>query len=65
MFSKRCKEHMFDEENMTRWQHFKRAMGFALMSWGICWRVVVHAFIPCLYTRYASNKFKEVAKTLK
>ena len=54
-----------DYEGLTRVQHFKRAMGFAWMSWGICWRVVVHAFIPCLYTRYASNKFKEVAKTLK
>lgn len=63
MFSKMCKDHM-DYEGLSRWQHFKRAIGFAWMSWGICWRAVVHAFIPCLYTRYATEKIKDIAKKL-
>jgi len=45
MISKKCKEHM-DGAGMTRWQHFKFAIGFAYQLEKTACVVFIHAIAP-------------------
>ena len=45
MISKKCKTHI-DNAGMTRWQHFKFAIGFAYELKKAAWAVAVHAVVP-------------------
>ena len=61
MFSDKCKLHL-EEAKMTRWQHFKHAMGIAWRLTKATVAVFLHAFAPRYFKRYASETCKEIAK---
>ena len=61
MFSKKCKLHL-DEADMTRWQHFKHAMGIAFRMEMAAGAVFLHAFAPRYFKTYASDVCKEIVK---
>ena len=61
MFSKKCKLHL-DEADMTRWQHFKHAIGIAFRMEMAAGAVFLHAFAPRYFKTYASDTCKEVVK---
>lgn len=54
MLSKKCKLHL-EEVNMTRWQHFKHAIGIAWKLKKAVLAVTIHAFAPRWFSKYASN----------
>jgi len=39
-----------DENRMTYWQHWKFAAGHAWRCFVASVRLLIHAFIPCIYT---------------
>ena len=57
MFSEKCKLHL-DEADMTRWQHFKHAMGIAWRLKKAALAVFLHAFAPRYFKKYASDTCK-------
>ena len=61
MFSEKCKLHLEDVD-MTRWQHFKHAMGIAWRLKKAALAVFLHAFAPRYFKTYASDTCKEVVK---
>mgnify|MGYP003656246024 FL=1 len=61
MFSKKCKLHL-EEADMTRWQHFKHAMGIAWRLKKAALAVFLHAFAPRYFKKYASETCKDIAK---
>jgi hypothetical protein len=61
MFSKKCKLHL-DEADMTRWQHFKHAIGIAFRMEMAAGAVYLHAFAPRYFKTYASDVCKEIVK---
>ena len=62
MYSEQCKLHL-EEANMTRWQHFKHAMGIAVDgNEQAMLAVFVHAFAPRWFKSYASNTCKDIVK---
>jgi uncharacterized metal-binding protein len=61
MFSKKCKLHL-DEADMTRWQHFKHAIGIAFRMEMAAGAVFLHAFAPRYFKTYASDVCKEIVK---
>jgi len=63
MFSKECKAHL-KNVNMTRWQHFKFALGFLIELKKAELALLLHMFVPRCCESYASNKIKELAKKL-
>ena len=54
MYSEQCKLHL-EEANMTRWQHFKHAMGIAWRLKKAMLAVCIHAFAPRWFKTYASE----------
>tara|TARA_B100000787_G_C15955301_1_gene190846 strand:- start:22 stop:231 length:210 start_codon:yes stop_codon:yes gene_type:complete len=64
MISKKCKTHI-DNAGMTRWQHFKFAIGFAYELKKAAWAVAVHAVAPRYFETYGSDKIKELHKKIK
>ena len=63
MISKKCKTHI-DNAGMTRWQHFKFAIGFAYELKKASWAVAVHAVVPRCFETYGSDKIKELHKKI-
>ena len=61
MFSKKCKLHL-EEAHMTRWQHFKHAIGIAVRMEMAVGAVFLHAFAPRYFKTYASDICKEIVK---
>ena len=61
MFSEKCKLHLEDVD-MTRWQHFKHAMGIAWRLKKAALAVFLHAFAPRYFKTYASDVCKEIVK---
>jgi len=61
MYSKECKLHL-EEVNMTRWHHFKHAMGIAWRLKKAMIAVFIHAFAPRWFKNYASNTCNSIAK---
>jgi hypothetical protein len=61
MFSEKCKLHL-DEADMTRWQHFKHAMGIAWRLKKAALAVFLHAFAPRYSKKYASDTCKDIVK---
>ena len=61
MFSKKCKLHL-EEADMTRWQHFKHAIGIAVRMEMAAGAVFLHAFAPRYFKTYASDICKEIVK---
>ena len=61
MFSKKCKLHL-EEADMTRWQHFKHAIGIAIRMEMAAGAVFLHAFAPRYFKTYASDVCKEIVK---
>ena len=59
MFSAQCKLHM-EEADMTRWQHFKRALWISWQLEKAAYACFCHAFAPRWFKTYASDKCKEV-----
>ena len=51
MFSKKCKLHL-EEADMTRWQHFKHAIGIAIRMEMAAGAVFLHAFEPRYFNVY-------------
>ena len=47
---------------MTRWQHFKHAMGIAWKLKKAMLAVFIHAFAPRWFKTYASNTCTMIAK---
>jgi len=64
MISKKCREHM-DSAGMTRWQHFRFAMGFAYQLEKTACVVFIHAIAPRYFKTYGSDKIKELHKIIK
>ena len=62
MLSKQCKAHL-EEVNMTRWQHFKRAMWISWQLEKAAYAVFFHAFAPRWFQNYASNQCKKVLES--
>lgn len=60
MFSKECKLHL-KEARMTRWQHFKHAVGIAFQLKLAAGAVLVHAIAPRYFTSYASDTCRKIA----
>ena len=61
MFSKKCKLHL-KEADMTRWQHFKHAIGIAVRMEMAAGAVFLHAFAPRYFKTYASDICKKIVK---
>ena len=59
MFSKKCKEHLKDvKENGL--QHMVSALKIAVKLQILVPVLIVHAIIPCLFTRTASKMMKDI-----
>ena len=61
MFSKKCKLHL-EEADMTRWQHFKHAIGIAVRMEMAAGAVFLHAFAPRWFKIYATDTYVENSK---
>ena len=61
MFSEQCKLHL-EENNMTRWQHFKQAMWISWQLEKAAYACFLHAFAPRWFKTYASHKCKQVTE---
>jgi hypothetical protein len=61
MFSKTCIKHL-EEADMTRWQHFKHAIGIAVRMEMAAGAVFIHAFAPRWFKQYATNTCKDIIK---
>jgi uncharacterized metal-binding protein len=59
MFSKECKLHL-KEAKMTRWQHFKHAVGIAFQLKLAAGAVLVHSVAPRYFTTYASDTCRKI-----
>tara|TARA_B100000941_G_C28193688_1_gene393258 strand:+ start:227 stop:424 length:198 start_codon:yes stop_codon:yes gene_type:complete len=59
MLSKECIKHLNDEK-MTRWQHFIHALVIAWRLQKATLAVIIHAFIPRLFTKYATNEMQNI-----
>ena len=64
MLSKQCVSHL-NEANMTRWQHFKHAMGIAWRLKKAALAVFLHAFAPRYFKTYASDTCANITKESK
>ena len=59
MLSKACIKHLNDAK-MTRWQHCVHAL---IISWRLqkaILAIIIHAFIPRLFTPYASKIMQDI-----
>jgi len=45
---------------MTRWQHFIHALVIAWRLQKATLAVIIHAFIPRLFTKYATNEMQNI-----
>ena len=61
MFSKECKLHM-EQAGMTRWQHFKNAVGIAFQLKLAVGAVLVHSVAPRYFKTYASDTCRKIAE---
>tara|TARA_X000000368_G_C22769110_1_gene596357 strand:+ start:300 stop:464 length:165 start_codon:yes stop_codon:yes gene_type:complete len=52
-----------EEADMTRWQHFKRALWISWQLEKAAYACFIHAFAPRWFKTYASDKCKEVLDT--
>ena len=59
MFSKSSKQHL-KESGMTRWQHFKHAIGIAIRMETAAGAVFVHAIFPKWFETYATDTCKDI-----
>ena len=64
MFSKQCKLHL-EEANMTRWQHFKHAIGIMFRLKLVVGAVFIHAFAPRYFKTYATDTMKDILDSKK
>jgi hypothetical protein len=61
MYSKQCKLHL-EEANMTRWQHFKHAIGIAWKLKKAMLAVFIHALAPRYFKTYASETCANITR---
>lgn len=61
MFSKECKLHM-EQADMTRWQHFKHAIGIMFQLKLAAGAVFIHAFAPRYFKTYASDACRKISE---
>ena len=59
MFSKQCKLHL-ENADMTRWQHFKHAIGIAWRLKKASVAAFIHAFAPRYFETYATDTIKDI-----
>ena len=59
MFSKQCKLHL-KKADMTRWQHFKHAMGISWRLKKAAIAAFVHAIAPRYFETYATDTIKDI-----
>ena len=59
MLSKECIRHL-NEAKMTKWQHFSHALIIAWRLQKATIAVIIHAFIPRLFTKYASSEMQNI-----
>jgi hypothetical protein len=57
MFSKECRLHL-EEAKMSRWAHFKFAIGVMFQLKLAAGALFIHAFAPRYFKTYASDKIK-------
>ena len=53
------------DAGMTRWQHFKFAMGIAFQLELTACALFIHAIAPRYFKTYGSDKIKELHKIVK
>tara|TARA_B100000424_G_C22929548_1_gene494513 strand:+ start:1293 stop:1508 length:216 start_codon:yes stop_codon:yes gene_type:complete len=59
MLSKACIKHLNDAK-MTRWQHCIHAIIIAWRLQKAVLAIIIHAFIPRLFTTYASEEMQNI-----
>jgi hypothetical protein len=63
MFSSKCKAHLHSVD-MTAWQHFKYAFNIIIELKKAEIALLIHMFAPRCCETYASDKIKELARSL-
>jgi len=61
MYSKACKLHL-EQVNMTRWQHFRHAIGISMRLFIGSIAVLIHAFAPRWLKSTATDTCVAIAK---
>ena len=59
MFTRKCKEHLRDV-NESGLQHLTHAIGVAITLQLLVPVLIIHAIIPCLFTKTATKTMKKM-----